>query len=109
MFFFLWFFQIYDRKLRQYQQSLEDIDAGLVQSLCNRTRLGGGAERVKTELDHLNKHFMDMVAWTNARLKDITSILSEANIDIKVSKPVSDLAVLKLSQAPESYNKLAGT
>lgn len=43
-----------------------------------------GAERVKTELDIVNKQYMDMVKWISHRLKEITRILSESNVNLKV-------------------------
>ena len=43
-----------------------------------------GAESVKTELDALNRQYIDQVLWANTRLKDISAIFSDANIDIQV-------------------------
>ena len=43
-----------------------------------------GAEIIREELDLLNSTYMNMVHWTSNRLKDITAILSEANVDMKV-------------------------
>ena len=70
----------------QYRNGLEDIDAGLVHSLKKRTKRQDGADVVKTELDQLNREYIDMVKWTNERLKEITKRLSESNVDIKVNR-----------------------
>lgn len=45
-----------------------------------------GADRVKNELDDVNQHYMDMVKWISNRLKEITRILSESNVNLKVSQ-----------------------
>ena len=76
--------QIYDRKLRQYRTSLEDIDAALVESMTKKRKQTEGAERVKNELDQVNQQYMDMVKWISHRLKEITRILSESNVNLKV-------------------------
>ena len=43
-------------------------------------------ESVKTELDALNRQYIDEVLWANTRLKDISAIFTDANIDIQVSQ-----------------------
>lgn len=63
---------------------MEDIDAALVESMTKKQKREDGAERVKTELDIVNKQYMDMVKWISHRLKEITRILSESNVNLKV-------------------------
>ena len=78
-------FQIYDKKLKQYQDQLHSIDEGLAEGFHKRPRRASGAESVKNELDALNRQYIDQVLWANTRLKDISAIFSDANIDMQVS------------------------
>ncbi|CAC5414507.1 DST [Mytilus coruscus] len=82
--------KIYDRRLRQYKTSLEDIDAALVESMTKKQKREDGAERVKTELDIVNKQYMDMVKWISHRLKEITRILSESNVNLKFQMVIDE-------------------
>ncbi|OWF34915.1 Dystonin [Mizuhopecten yessoensis] len=92
--------KIYDRKLKQYRDSLEDIDAALVEGLSKRRRHEGGAETVKTELDMLNRRYIDMVKWTNNRLKEITARLSGSNEDIQFQMVIDeDIPLLRTFRA----------
>jgi hypothetical protein len=52
--------------------------------MTKKQRRQEGAERVKDELDVVNKEYMDMVKWISHRLKEITRILSESNVNLKV-------------------------
>jgi hypothetical protein len=52
--------------------------------MTKKQRQQEGAERVKDELDVVNKEYMDMVKWISHRLKEITRILSESNVNLKV-------------------------
>ena len=51
-----------------------------------RSKRTSGAENVKNELDSLNRRYMEMVKWTNERLKQIKATLANANIDVQVSQ-----------------------
>ena len=73
--------QIYDKYLKKYQESVSSYDTGSLK----RSKRTGGAENVKNELDSLNRRYMEMVKWTNDRLKQIKATLADANIDIQVS------------------------
>ena len=64
------------------------IDEGLAGGFNKRPRRASGVESVKTELDALNRQYIDQVLWANTRLKDISAIFSDANIDIQVPKTV---------------------
>lgn len=76
--------QIYDRRLKQYRSSLEDIDAALIQGVNKRFKRQDGAEVIKIELDELNRQYISLVQWTKDRLREITRRLSEANVNIQV-------------------------
>lgn len=52
--------------------------------MTKKQRRQEGAERVKDELDVVNREYMDMVKWISHRLKEITRILSESNVNLKV-------------------------
>lgn len=78
------FFQIYDRRLKQYRSSLEDIDAALIQGINKRFKRQDGAEVIKIELDELNRQYISLIQWTKDRLREITRRLSEANVNIQV-------------------------
>lgn len=78
------FFQIYDRRLKQYRSSLEDIDAALIQGINKRFKRQDGAEVIKIELDELNRQYISLIQWTKERLREITRRLSEANVNIQV-------------------------
>lgn len=70
--------------MKQFKDNLEDIDAALVEGLSKHYKREEGAEGVRSQLDSLNKHYIEMVKWTNNRLKEITARLAQANVDIKV-------------------------
>lgn len=78
------FLQIYDRRLKQYRSSLEDIDAALIQGINKRFKRQDGAEVIKIELDELNRQYISLIQWTKDRLREITRRLSEANVNIQV-------------------------
>ncbi|XP_046365478.2 microtubule-actin cross-linking factor 1-like isoform X10 [Haliotis rufescens] len=82
--------KIYDKRLRHYRESLEEVDAKLIETVHKKLKTQSGAKAVQQELDTLNKDYMEMVKWTSARLKDITAILSQANIDIKFQMVIDD-------------------
>ena len=73
--------QIYDKGLKKYQESVSSEDTGSLK----RSKRMSGAENVKNELDSLNRRYMEMVKWTNERLKQIKATLADANIDVQVS------------------------
>jgi hypothetical protein len=60
------------------------VDAGLAEGLHKRPRRASGAETVKTELDNLNRQYIDQVLWANRQLQEIKNVFSEANIDVQV-------------------------
>lgn len=77
-------FQIFDKKLQQYQNNLQSLDPGLSDGVRKRARRNSGAESVKTDLDKLNRQYIDQVLWANRRLQDIKNVFTEANIDVQV-------------------------
>ena len=77
-------FQIYEKKLKQFKDKLQDTDSGPAEGMHKRVRRLEGAEPIKTELDALNRQYIDQVLWANSRLKQIKDVLAEANIDIQV-------------------------
>jgi hypothetical protein len=75
------FLQIFDKNLKQFQDSVSSPDPA---SSLKRPKRSSGAESVKNELDSLNRRYMEMVKWTNDRLKDIKATLAQANYDVQV-------------------------
>lgn len=82
------FFQIFEKKQTKYRQSVESADSSPVISK-KRSKQIDGAEVVKNELDSLNQRYMEMVSWTDARLKQINISLLQADIDVQVSAEMS--------------------
>ena len=80
----LWL-QIYEKKLQQYQDNLSEIEGSHHDWSSKRTQQAEGVENVKTDLDNLNRQYIDQVLWANRRLQDIKDVFTENNIDIQVN------------------------
>ena len=78
------YFQIYEKKLKQFKETLQNLDSGLSEGLQKRVRRVEGAETIKNELDSLNRQYIDQVLWANSRLKQIQDVFAESNIDVQV-------------------------
>ena len=61
------------------------MDFELIASVCKKVKHQDGAECVKNDLDSVNARYMEMVKWSSTRLKNITAILSQADVDVQVS------------------------
>ncbi|XP_041359572.1 microtubule-actin cross-linking factor 1, isoforms 1/2/3/5-like isoform X3 [Gigantopelta aegis] len=82
--------KIHDKRLRQYRESLENVDFELITSVCKKVKHQDGAESVKVDLDSVNARYMEMVKWSSTRLKDITAILSQADVDVQFQMVIDD-------------------
>ncbi|KAK7099742.1 hypothetical protein V1264_022800 [Littorina saxatilis] len=78
--------KIYDRCVQKYQEGVSSYNTGSLK----RPKRGSGAENVKNDLDSLNRRHMEMVKWTNERLKQIKATLAAANYDVQFQMGVTE-------------------
>lgn len=83
--------QIYEKKLQHYQQGLQSIDST---EWSSKQAHAEGAKAVQTELDNLNRQYIDQVLWANRRLQEIKDVFTENNIDIQVQEVLQITSVL---------------
>lgn len=81
----LFWLQIYEKKLQQYQDSITHLKGNQVDWSSTRIQQAEGVENVKTDLDNLNRQYIDQVLWANRRLQEINDVFTENNIDIQVT------------------------
>lgn len=81
----LFWLQIYEKKLQQYQDSITHLKGNQVDWSSTRIQQAEGVENVKTDLDNLNRQYIDQVLWANRRLQEIKDVFTENNIDIQVT------------------------
>jgi len=49
-----------------------------------RARRVTGADNVRSDLDNLNRQYVDQVLWANRRLQEIKDVFNQHGIDVQV-------------------------
>ncbi|KAK2164152.1 hypothetical protein LSH36_68g10066 [Paralvinella palmiformis] len=66
--------KIYERRLKQFQESLADLQPDFAASLQKRARVQSGADTVQTDLNDMNKQYMEMLSVVNHYLKRLKTL-----------------------------------
>ena len=80
------FFQIYEKKIKQFRKSLDNVQPSLDASLTKRPRLLTGADTVCNDLDLLNRRYMELLAELNHRLRQLKHLHDSAGLYFPVSQ-----------------------
>ncbi len=56
------YFQVYEKRLKQFRDSLLDRNPDLATVLAKKPRVASGAEVVQNDLDSLNRQYLEMLA-----------------------------------------------
>lgn len=95
--------QIYEKKLQQFQENLTAVEGS--HHDWSSKQLLSNVETVKTDLDNLNRQYIDQVLWANRRLQEIKDVFTENNIDIQVKGHIYTLAsTLKHEKKSQQQN-----
>ena len=79
------FLQIYERRLKQYQESLADVQPHLAASLQKKPRVQSGADTVQTELNMMNKKYLELLSMVNHYLKTLKTLHDKEGLYFPVS------------------------
>ena len=90
-------FQVYEKKIRQFQASLDEIQTRQSADLAKRPRMVSGADSICNDLDALNRRYMELLAEVNHRLRQLKHLYDAAGLYFPVS------VYLNLNRLPFSF------
>ncbi len=82
--------QTFEKKIRQFRESLEEVQPSLDASLSKKPRMQSGADNVRGELEQLNRHYMELLAEVNQRFRQLKEVYDRAGVHFPVSIPPSN-------------------
>ena len=76
---------MFEKRIKQFVDSVEESQPNIKQLLARHQTVQSGAESVTTELNKLNKQYMELLAELNYRLKQFKDVYEKAGLYFPVS------------------------